>query len=160
MVKKAAKMQKMILRIMKYVSTLKYYIENCLSFPVSKIILGAPPSRRYRRAKTLAFPVSTNIFMRHWTFQDVESALIAYAKNQRHRAALGEAVMSNTTAVDLSLKLYTAGEIEFLNLLTTQNNLYASEDALVQSDRAIDADLNALCKALGGGWQTPSTSGK
>jgi multidrug efflux system outer membrane protein len=85
--------------------------------------------------------------------QDVESALIAYAKDQQHRAALDNAVKSNETAVDLSLKLYTAGEIEFLNLLTTQRNLYTSEDALVQADRAIDADLIALYKALGGGWQ-------
>jgi multidrug efflux system outer membrane protein len=85
--------------------------------------------------------------------QDVESALIAYAKDQQHRTALADAVKSNETAVDLSMKLYTAGEIEFLNLLTTQRNLYTSEDALVQADRAIDADLIALYKALGGGWQ-------
>ena len=83
----------------------------------------------------------------------VESALIAYAKDQQHRTALADAVKSNETAVDLSMKLYTAGEIEFLNLLTTQRNLYTSEDALVQADRAIDADLIALYKALGGGWQ-------
>jgi NodT family efflux transporter outer membrane factor (OMF) lipoprotein len=85
--------------------------------------------------------------------QDVESALIAYAKDQPHRAALADAVKSNQTAVDLSMKLYTAGEIEFLNLLTAQHNLYTSEDALVQADRTIDADLIALYKALGGGWQ-------
>ncbi len=57
-----------------------------------------------------------------------------------------------TTALDLSMKLYTAGATEFLNLLTAEHNLYTSEDALVQSDRTIDADLIALYKALGGGW--------
>ncbi len=85
--------------------------------------------------------------------EDVESALIAYAKDQPHRVALAEAVKSNQTAVDLSMKLYTAGEAEFLNLLTAQHNLYAAEDALVQADRAIDVDLIALYKALGGGWE-------
>jgi len=85
--------------------------------------------------------------------QDVESALIAYAKEQQHRSALAEAVKFNQTAVDLSMKLYTAGETEFLNLLTAQHNLYTNEDSLVQADRTIDADLIALYKALGGGWQ-------
>lgn len=85
--------------------------------------------------------------------QDVESALIAYSKDQQHRAALAEAVKSNQTAVDLSTNLYTAGQTEFLNLLTAQHNLYTSEDALVQADRSIDSDLIALYKALGGGWQ-------
>ncbi len=89
--------------------------------------------------------------------QDVESALIAYAKDQQHRTALADAVTSNQTAVDLSMKLYTAGETEFLNLLTAQHNLYTSEDALVQADRSIDVDLVALYKALGGGWQSAST---
>jgi multidrug efflux system outer membrane protein len=90
--------------------------------------------------------------------QDVESALIAYAKDQQHRTSLADAVKYNTTAVNLSLKLYTAGEIEFLNLLTAQHNLYASEDALVQADRSIDTDLVALYKALGGGWQNAATN--
>jgi multidrug efflux system outer membrane protein len=85
--------------------------------------------------------------------QDVESALIGYAKDQQHRTALSAAVKSDRTAVELSRLLYTAGETEFLNLLTAQRNLYASEDALTQSDRAVDTDLIALYKALGGGWE-------
>ncbi len=84
--------------------------------------------------------------------QDVESALIAYAKDQEHRAALADAVASNRTAVQLSTRLYTAGELDFLNLLTAQRNLYTSEDSLVQADRSITADLIALYKGLGGGW--------
>lgn len=85
--------------------------------------------------------------------QDVESALIAYAKDQEHRGALADAVASNRTAVDLSTRLYTAGELDFLNLLTAQRNLYTSEDSLAQADRSIALDLIALYKALGGGWQ-------
>jgi multidrug efflux system outer membrane protein len=85
--------------------------------------------------------------------QDVEAALVAYEKEQQHHAALAVAVASNRTAVDLSTSLYVAGETDFLNVLTAQRSLYATEDALVQSDRAIDTDLIALYKALGGGWQ-------
>ncbi len=85
-------------------------------------------------------------------FQDVENALIAFAKEQEHRKALNDAVVANRKAVDLSLQLYTEGQIDFLNVLNAQRSLYASEDALVQSERSIATDLIALYKALGGGW--------
>ena len=87
-------------------------------------------------------------------FQDVENALIAFAKEQQHRKALNDAVVANRKAVDLSLQLYTEGQIDFLNVLTAQRSLYTSEDALVQSERNITTDLIALYKALGGGWES------
>ena len=87
-------------------------------------------------------------------FQDVENALIAFAKEQQHRKALNDAVVANRKAVDLSLQLYTEGQIDFLNVLNAQRSLYASEDALVQSERNIATDLIALYKALGGGWES------
>ena len=86
-------------------------------------------------------------------FQDVENALIAFAKEQQHRRAINEAVVANSKAVDLSLQLYTEGMTDFLNVLNAQRSLYASEDALVQSERNIVIDLIALYKALGGGWE-------
>lgn len=49
--------------------------------------------------------------------------------------------------------LYTEGQTDFLNVATAQRSLYASEDALVQSERSIATDLIALYKALGGGWK-------
>jgi outer membrane protein, multidrug efflux system len=85
--------------------------------------------------------------------QDVESALVAYGQEQEHHVALADAVTANKTAVDLSTKLYVAGQTDFLNVLTAQRDLYASQAALVQSDQTIDTDLIALYKALGGGWQ-------
>ncbi len=87
-------------------------------------------------------------------FQDVENALIAFAKEQQHRKALNDAVVANRKAVDFSLQLYTEGQIDFLNVLNAQRSLYASEDALVQSERNIATDLIALYKALGGGWES------
>ena len=84
-------------------------------------------------------------------FQDVENALIAFAKEQQHRKALNDAVIANRKAVNLSLQLYTEGQVDFLNVLNAQRSLYASEDALVQSERNIATDLIALYKALGGG---------
>jgi len=85
--------------------------------------------------------------------QDVESALVAFEKEQQHRAALADAVTSNQTAVDLSMCLYIQGETEFLNVLSAQRNLFVTQDALALSDTAMATDLVALFKALGGGWE-------
>jgi outer membrane protein, multidrug efflux system len=86
-------------------------------------------------------------------FQDVENALIAFAKEQQHRKLLNDAVVFNRKAVDLSLQLYTAGLVDFLTVEIAQRTLYTSEDALVQSETSIVTDLIALYKALGGGWE-------
>lgn len=86
--------------------------------------------------------------------KDVETALIAYAKDQEQRTYLLSAVKSNQRAVDLSTQAYTAGQVDFLNVLTAQRNLFVSEDALVRSDSTIASDLISLYKALGGGWKS------
>jgi len=86
-------------------------------------------------------------------FQDVENALIAFAKEWEHRQALTDAVTANREAVRLATLLYRQGQSDFLSLLVAQRALYASEDALVQSTRTTSTDLIALYKALGGGWE-------
>jgi NodT family efflux transporter outer membrane factor (OMF) lipoprotein len=88
--------------------------------------------------------------------QDVENALIAYEKEQEHRRLLIDAVAANRRAFDLSTQLYTQGQTDFLNVLTTERALFATQDALVQSDSAIATDLVSLYKALGGGWEEPA----
>jgi outer membrane protein, multidrug efflux system len=91
-------------------------------------------------------------------FQDVENALVAYAKEWEHRQALHDAVVANRKAVTLAMLLYTQGESDFLNVLVAQRSLYASEEAYVQSTRNTATDLIALYKALGGGWEIDPAS--
>jgi NodT family efflux transporter outer membrane factor (OMF) lipoprotein len=86
--------------------------------------------------------------------QEVENALVAYAQEQQHREALRDAVAANRRAVDLAQLLYSQGQTGFLDVLTAQRSLYASEDALVQSERTIATNLVALYKGLGGGWES------
>jgi NodT family efflux transporter outer membrane factor (OMF) lipoprotein len=88
--------------------------------------------------------------------QDVENALVAYTNEQERRQALVESVQQNRRAVDLSLKLYSQGTEEFLNVLNAQRSLLVAEAALADSDRTMVANLIALYKALGGGWETPA----
>jgi NodT family efflux transporter outer membrane factor (OMF) lipoprotein len=85
--------------------------------------------------------------------QDVENALIAYAKEQQHQASLIAAVAANRRALDLATQLYTQGQTSFLDVLLAQRSLLGSEDALVQSERTMATNLIALYKALGGGWE-------
>ena len=85
---------------------------------------------------------------------DVDSALVAYTREQAHYRALAAAVEQNQRAVTLSMELYRNGLTDFLNVLTAQQSLYTSQDALIQSQQAISADLVTLYQALGGGWQT------
>jgi NodT family efflux transporter outer membrane factor (OMF) lipoprotein len=92
-------------------------------------------------------------------FQDVENALIAYAKEQQRRTALIDAVTADRKAVKLSTLLYTEGQTDFLNVLDAQRSLYVSEEALVISTRSLSTDLVALYKALGGGWEAYESPG-
>lgn len=85
--------------------------------------------------------------------QEVENALIASTKEEEHRQSLTQAVAANRKAVDLATQLYVEGQTDFLNVLDAQRSLYASEDALAQSNATASTDLIALYKALGGGWQ-------
>jgi outer membrane protein, multidrug efflux system len=85
--------------------------------------------------------------------KDVETAIVAYAKEQETRKSLIEAVVNNRKAVDLAMTLYVAGKSDFLNVLIAQRSLFATEDALAQSTRTVDTNLIALYKALGGGWE-------
>jgi outer membrane protein TolC len=85
--------------------------------------------------------------------QDVESALVAYAKEQERRTALAEAARVQAQAVDLATQLYSAGRTDFLNVLSAQQLQFAADNALVLSNQAVVTDLVALYNALGGGWE-------
>jgi NodT family efflux transporter outer membrane factor (OMF) lipoprotein len=85
--------------------------------------------------------------------KDVETALVAYAKQQETRKSLAEAVINNRKAVDIATQLYLAGRSDFLNVLIAQRSLFVTEDALARSTTSVDTNLVALYKALGGGWE-------
>ncbi|HEX4792605.1 MAG TPA: TolC family protein, partial [Humisphaera sp.] len=84
---------------------------------------------------------------------DVETALVAYDREQARQTLLRSAVEANRHAVDLAKQLNAAGLVDFLNVLASQLALYQSEDQLAQSDQAVATNLIALYKALGGGWE-------
>lgn len=85
--------------------------------------------------------------------RDVESALVAYTKEQQRHAAIADSVVSNREAVKLSMQLYTGGKRDFLNVLSAQRSLLDAESSLALSEQQVVTNLVALYKALGGGWE-------
>jgi outer membrane protein, multidrug efflux system len=87
------------------------------------------------------------------SFEDVENALVAYAKDQDRNISLAEAVKTSQNSLGISRRLYANGLTSFINVLDAERSLYQSQDDLVQSNQAVTEDLIALYKALGGGWE-------
>jgi outer membrane protein, multidrug efflux system len=85
--------------------------------------------------------------------QDVENALIAFGHEQEHRKSLSDAVAADHISVALNQRLFEEGQTNLLSVLTAQGTLYADETSLTQSRENLAADLVALYKALGGGWE-------
>ena len=90
-------------------------------------------------------------------FEEVENGLVAYAKEQVRRRSLQDAVVSSQKSLETANRLYTNGLADFLRVLDAERSLYQAQDALVQSDRTISANLISLYKSLGGGWETMET---
>ena len=85
---------------------------------------------------------------------EVESALVNYSREQTRYRSLLEAVSSNRRALRSAEDLYVQGLVPFLNVLDAQRSVYAVEDDLAQSEANLAANLVALYKALGGGWNS------
>ncbi|MGA2439927.1 MAG: efflux transporter outer membrane subunit [Tepidisphaeraceae bacterium] len=84
---------------------------------------------------------------------DVDDALVAYNREQVRLQSLREAVAANQKAVDLSTELFEKGSADFLSVLDAQRSLFGAQDSMAQSEQQVSADLVALYKALGGGWE-------
>jgi outer membrane protein, multidrug efflux system len=87
------------------------------------------------------------------SLEDVENALTAYEQEQFREQSLSRAVDANQRAVQLATLLYKKGLADFLNVLDAQRDLFASQDQMIQSQQNVSANLVALYKALGGGWE-------
>lgn len=85
-------------------------------------------------------------------FEEIENALVGFAKQQERRSALVNSYNSYTQATDIADTLYKAGDSTLLSVLTAQRSLYSSRDSLAQSSVAVATQYIILCQALGGGW--------
>ena len=86
-------------------------------------------------------------------FTEVDNALIAYAAEQRRHARLAEQAAQSRRAFNLAQSQYRQGVTDFLQVLTAQRTVLAAEQQLSDSTATVSANLVALFKALGGGWE-------
>ena len=86
--------------------------------------------------------------------QQVEDALVRVQTEKEANASLVASVRDARRALGQSTRLYNAGLSDFLTVLTDERTVFASRDALAESNLALVDDYIALFKALGGGWQT------
>lgn len=85
--------------------------------------------------------------------EDVDNAVVNYnAEHARIEQLIAQAEQSRRAA-DLARIRYQEGATGYLELLDAERVQLSAEDALAQSESAIDTRAVALYKALGGGWQ-------
>ena len=87
-------------------------------------------------------------------WHEVDNALTAYQTEQARRDELVQAVAQNQRALSLAQARYQEGVADFLQVLTAQQNLLNTQQQLALTTTNVSANLVALYKALGGGWET------
>jgi NodT family efflux transporter outer membrane factor (OMF) lipoprotein len=86
--------------------------------------------------------------------EEVENAMISYAEEQFRRESLILATEAAQEAALLSENRFTAGLVDFSNVLDSQRSLLSFQDQLARSEGDVTANLIRLYKALGGGWES------
>jgi NodT family efflux transporter outer membrane factor (OMF) lipoprotein len=85
-------------------------------------------------------------------FEEVENALVAFARLRDEQAATADAIAAANLSLDLSTALYKDGLADFQNVLDAQRTVLQFEDQLARVDGALVQSLVQLYRALGGGW--------
>jgi NodT family efflux transporter outer membrane factor (OMF) lipoprotein len=91
--------------------------------------------------------------------EEVENALVRYAREQVRRRQLRAAVDANREAAELARLLWANGLAEFLDVLDAERSLLVSESLLVASETNVSTQLVSLYVALGGGWERAEALG-
>jgi NodT family efflux transporter outer membrane factor (OMF) lipoprotein len=85
--------------------------------------------------------------------QEVEDAMVGFLNSQDTVFYLADAVKASKRSVDLSMIQYREGLVDYQRVLDTQRDLTTQQDKLVSTAGLVGANLVALYRALGGGWE-------
>ena len=85
--------------------------------------------------------------------RDVSNALVAYNKTRAYRDQQEKQTAAATDAVRLARMRYNGGYTSYLEVLTTDTNLYTSQLTLEGAEQQEALSLVQLYNALGGGWK-------
>ncbi|WP_374356391.1 efflux transporter outer membrane subunit [Limnohabitans sp.] len=92
--------------------------------------------------------------------EEVENALKGYAAAHERVQARRSAAESAQNAAELTRKLYQSGLADFQQVLETQRTQLSTQDSLASADASLRTNLITLYKALGGGWDAPTSEKK
>ncbi|MNQ48620.1 putative efflux pump outer membrane protein TtgC precursor [compost metagenome] len=90
--------------------------------------------------------------LRAW--HEIDDQLTSYNTSQLRRDSLAEAVRQNQIALRTAQRQYVEGVVDFVNVLTVQGELLATQEQWVQSATDVSLAMVGLYKALGGGWES------
>jgi len=85
--------------------------------------------------------------------QEVEDNLAAFLKAQDRAGFLARSTIAARNALDLAVRQYREGIVDFTTVLTVQQSLLAVQDSLAVTLGSIASSLVGVYKALGGGWE-------
>jgi multidrug efflux system outer membrane protein len=86
-------------------------------------------------------------------FRDVSNALIALNKQRVNREQQEKLVEAAKDATRLARLRYQGGSTAYLEVLTTDTNLFSAQLNLVTAQQGEALTLVQLYSSLGGGWQ-------
>jgi len=87
------------------------------------------------------------------SLKDVSNALVSYKETREHREEQAQQVKSAADAVRLARIRYSGGNTSYLEVLTTDTDLYSAQLLLAQAQEQEAAALVQVYSALGGGWR-------
>ena len=85
--------------------------------------------------------------------EEVENGIIGYLTEQDRLRALDMSARADARSVDIALQQYERGLISYQPLLDSQRALVVQQDTLTESRGLVAAELVAIYRAMGGGWQ-------
>ena len=92
--------------------------------------------------------------------EETENALVNYNQEREQRALLASAAKASERADELAHLRFNEGVSDFLTVLDTELRLLQDQERLALSETATATALAALYKALGGGWEFTTETGK
>jgi outer membrane protein, multidrug efflux system len=87
------------------------------------------------------------------SFKDVSNSLVTYKETRERREKQAEQVKSAADAVRLARLRYSGGNTSYLEVLTTDTDLYSAQLLLAQAQQQEASSLVMVYASLGGGWQ-------
>ncbi len=85
--------------------------------------------------------------------QEVEDSLVAFLKTQDQAEFLAKSATNARGALDLAVRQYREGVVDFTTVLVAQQSLLSVQDNLATTLGNISSNLVGVYRALGGGWE-------